>query len=185
MKKNIVVFVSYFGKCTAAFIVGGIAIHLFVMFLDYLLMPQPVYVNLHDNFMGSALSEPMFPMIVAYGLLSLAILVLWLKKKKAVLLIHEKEIQSEKAESVIKTMQHITGMIAEHIAVHNAKILGWVEFRKGQGNSVSDKVAQSSKNIADALHSLSEISFVAPYNKNRPERADDFEKLLQSRLFKN
>lgn len=184
-KKNIVVFVSYFGKCTVAFIVGGIAIHLFVMFLDYLLMSQPVYVNLHENFIGSALSVPMFAMMVAYGLLSLAMFILWLKKKKAVLLIHEKEIQSEKAKAVLKVMQRITGMLAEHIAVHNAEIMGWVEFRKRQGNSVSDKVEQSSKNIADALLSLSEISFVAPYTKSRPEDIDDFEKLLKSRLFKN
>ena len=179
------VFISYSGKYTAAFIVGGIAIHLFVMFLDYLLMSQPVYVNLHDNFLGSALSGPMFPMMVAYGLLSLAMSVLWLKKKRAVLLMHEKEIQSEKAKAVLKAMQRITGMVAEHIAVHNAEIMGWVEFRKRQGNSVSDKVEQSSKSIADTLLSLSEISFVAPYTKSRPEDLDDFEKLLKSRLFKN
>ncbi len=184
-KKNIMVFISYFGKYTAAFIVGGIAIHLVVMFLDYLLMSKPVYVNLHDNFVGSALSVPMFPMMVAYGLLSLAMFILWLKKKRAVLLMHENEIQSEKAKAVLKAMQRITGMVADHIAVHNAEIMGWVEFRKRQGNSVSVKVEQSSKNIAKALSSLSEISFVAPYTKSRPEDIDDFEKLLKNQLFKN
>ena len=183
-KRNIIVFVSYFGKCTVAFIVGGIAIHLFVMFLDYLLMSQPVYVNLHDNFIDSALSVPMFPMMVAYGILSLAMFIMWLKKKKAVLLMHEKEIHSERAKAVLKVMQRITGMLAEHIAVHNAEIMGWVEFRKRRGNSVSVKVEQSSRNIANALSSLSEISFVAPYTKSRPENIDDFERLLKSQLFK-
>ena len=125
----------------------------------------------------------MVPMIAAYGILTLAIFILWFKKKKTILLIHEKEIQNEKAESVLKTMQHITGIIAEHIGVHNAEIMGWVEIRKRRGNSVSDTVAESSKKIADALLSLSEISFVAPYQKYRPEQVDDFEKLLQGRFF--
>ena len=177
-------FLSCFGKSMFIFIAGGIATHFIVMSIDYLLMSRPLYFDLHDNFFDSVLSMPMLPMAVAYGLLALATYILWSKKKKAIIRMHEKEIQSEKAEAVLKSMQRITGMLAEHIAVHNAKIMGWVESRKRSGGRVSDNVEKSSKKIAQSLQSLSKISFIYPYTENRPENVGDIEKMLQANLHK-
>ncbi len=108
---------------------------------------------------------------------------LWEKMKKAVLLAREKEIQSEKVGSVLKAMQHMTGMLAEHIAIQNSQILNWIELQKTQGRTVSEKVQQPSEKIAEALQSLSEVSFVFPYTENRPKNIGAIENRLQGKLF--
>ena len=169
-------------KVIAVFIMGSFGMHLLVMFIDYYLMIKPIYLNLRQNFFGTIFSTPMYPMIGAYGLYSLGVYFLWERKKKAMLLAREKEVQSEKVEAVLKTMQRITGMLVENIATQNSEIMRWVEFRKSQGRLVSEKVEHPNKKIAQALHSLSEISFVLPYNENRPENVDDFERILQVKL---
>ena len=158
-------------------------VHLLIMFLDYYLMSWPLYLNLHSNFVGSIFSAPMIPMIATYGLFSVAIYFLWEKMKKAVLLARGKEIQSEKVGSVLKSMQHMTGMLAEHIATQNSQILNWIEMQKAQGRTVSEKVQQPSEKIAETLQSLSEVSFVFPYTKNRPKDVEAIESLLKGKLF--
>ncbi len=170
------------GKVFAVFIMGSIGIHLLVMLIDYYLMIRPFYLNLRENFVGTMFSAPMFPMMAAYGLSFLAIYLLWGRTKKAILYAREKEIQSEKVEAVLKSMQRITGMLAEHIATYNSEIMRWVEFRKRQGRLVSERVEHPNKKIAQALHSLSEISFVLPYSENRPGNVDDIEKILHGKL---
>jgi hypothetical protein len=79
------------GKAFTVFILGSLVVHLLVMLLDYSVMIKPLSLNLHDNFLGSIFSTPMFPMMLAYGFLSLTIYFLWEKKKKALLLAREKE----------------------------------------------------------------------------------------------
>jgi hypothetical protein len=171
------------GKLVISFIAGGILVHLLIMFLDYYLMSWPLYLDLHSNFVGSIFSAPMIPMIATYGLFSVATYFLWGKMKKAVLLAREKEIQSEKVGSVLKSMQHMTGMLAEHIATQNSQILNWIELQKAQGRTVSEKVQQPSEKIAKTLQSLSEVSFVFPYTENRPKDVGDIESLLKGKLF--
>jgi hypothetical protein len=173
----------YLGKLVIAFISGGILIHLLIMFLDYSFMTRPLYLNLHENFVGSIFSGPMIPMMAAYGLFTLGIYFLWGKMKKAILLAHQKELQSEKVGDVLKSMQHITGMLAEHIATQNSQILGWIASQQTQGRTVSEKVQNASEKIAKALQSLSEVSFVFPYTENRPKEVGDIESLLKDKLF--
>ena len=173
----------YLGKLVIAFISGGILIHLLIMFLDYSFMTRPLYLNLHENFVGSIFSGPMIPMMVAYGLFTIGIYFLWGKMKKAILLARQKELQSEKVGDVLKSMQHITGMLAEHIATQNSQILGWIASQQTQGRTVSEKVQNASEKIAKALQSLSEVSFVFPYTENRPKDVGDLESLLKGKLF--
>lgn len=170
------------GKAIIVFLAGGFAFHMIVMITDYFLMIKPFYLNMRDNFAGSIFSEPMMPMVAVYGLLSLGIYLLWLKTKKAVLIVREKEFQKENAEAVLKSMQRLTGIMVENIATQNSEIMSWVEFRKKQGRPVSQIVETSNKNIATALHSLSELSFVYPYAKASPRNIHDFEKELQNKL---
>jgi hypothetical protein len=152
------------GKLIISFIAGGILVHLLIMFLDYYLMSWPLYLNLHSNFVGSIFSAPMIPMIVTYGLFTVATYLLWGKMKKAVLLAREKEIQSEKVGSVLKSMQHMTGMLAEQIATQNSQILNWIGLQKAQGRTVSEKVQQ-------------------PYTENCPKDIGEIEDHLQGKLF--
>jgi len=170
------------GKSISLFIIGGIGIHTLIMLLDYLLISEPFSLNLHTNFAQSISSLPMFPMMGAYGFLLLALHFFWTKQKEALLLAHQKEIETEKTELVLKSMQRLTGILAQHIATHNAQIMNWVESKKLQGQQVSKKVENPTRKIAGALHTLSEISFVFPYTENRPNSVDDVEKILRTKL---
>jgi hypothetical protein len=172
----------FLGKAILVFFAGAVVFHMVVMIIDYFLMVKPFYMDLRDNFASSLFSEPMMPMMGAYGILSLGIYLLWEKTKKAVLLVREKEFQRKNAETVLKSMQRLTGLMAEHIASHNSEIMSWVEFRKKQGRPVSQKVESPNKKIAIALQSLSEMSFVYPYTENRPRNLYDIEKELQNKL---
>lgn len=178
---------GYFGflllaKALIAFIFGGFVVHLVVMFIDHFLMIRPLILDLRNDFSGAIFSAPMVPMIAAYGLLSLSIFLLWKKKKKALLLAREQKIQREKIDAVLKSMQHMTGLLAEHIARQNAKILSWIELRNEKGKMVSEKVQVPSQKIAGALQALSETSFVAPFADNPPENIGEIVGILESRL---
>lgn len=166
----------------AAFIVGGIAAHLIVMFLDYYLLTKPLYLNLRENFFNSIFSNHMLPMIGAYGVFSAVIYYMWVRAKKALMRAQAEKVKSEKVEAVLTSMQRITGIMAEHIATHNAEIMNWVEFRKMNGKPVSEKIEKPCNKIADALHSLSEISFIFPYTKNRLYDVAEIEQILQNKL---
>lgn len=170
------------GKSVILFIIGGIVIHTLIMLFDYFLVPEPLYLDLRKNFTGSIFSTPMIPMIFVYGASFLSIHFLWSRTKKAMLLVQKKEIQREKVELVFQSLQHITGLLAEHIAVYNAEIMGWIEYRKVKGYAVSKKVEKPAKNIARALESLSKLSFILPYTGNIPENTGDIEKMLNSKL---
>lgn len=172
----------FIGKAILVFLSGGIVFHLIVMFIDYFLMTKPFYLNLRENFAGSIFSEPMTPMVGAYGLLSLGIYLLWEKTKKAVLVVREKELQKENAEAVLKSMQRLTGIMAEHIASQNSKIMSWIEYRKRLGHPVPPKVENPSQQIAKAIQSMSELAFIAPYTDNSPNNACEFEKILFDKL---
>ncbi|NIV99220.1 hypothetical protein GWN26_08800 [Candidatus Saccharibacteria bacterium] len=172
-----------FGNLVIAFITGGLFIHVFIMLLDYYLMAWPLYLNLRENFMGGIFSAPMLPMMATYGLFSVATYFLWKKMKKAALLAREQEIQNEKVNSVLKSMQTMTGMLAEHIAIQNSQILNWIALQKAQGRTVSEKVQQPSEKIAATLQSLSEVAFVFPYAENPPKKVRDIESLLKGKLF--
>ena len=171
-----------FFKAVAVFILGSIIIHLLVMFIDYYLLFAPLDLKPHMDLKANIFSAPMVPMMVAYGILSLIIFLLWRRKEKAILLAYEKEIQSEKIETVFKSMQRLTGILAEHIASYNMEIMNWVEYRKRNGGKVSDKVEKSSEKIAQSLQSLSKISFIYPYTEKRPDDLADIEKILQAKL---
>ncbi len=170
------------GKSVILFIIGGMVIHTLIMLFDYFLVPEPLYLDLRKNFTGSIFSTPMIPMIFVYGISFLTIHFLWSRTKKALLLVQKKEIQREKVELVFQSLQHITGLLAEHIAVYNAEIMGWIEYRKEKGYIVSKKVENPVNNIARALESLSKLSFILPYTGNIPENTGDIEKMLNSKL---
>jgi len=169
-------------KPVAVFIIGSSVMHLLVMFLDYFLLTGPVYLNLRENFLDSMFSVAMLPMLGAYGLFSVITYFLWARMKKALLRAQAEKLKNEKVEAVLRSMQRITGMLAEHIATHNAEIMNWVEFRKMNGRPVSAKIERPCNKIANALHSLSEISFIFPYTENRPDEVAEIEKILQDKL---
>jgi len=170
------------GKGVVLFILGGITIHTFTMFIDYFIVSESFHLNLHTNFIGSIFSVPMVPMMLVYGALCLLIYYLWERAKKYLFLVQQKEIQKENMELVFLTMQRITGMLAEHITVYNSEVLRWIKSKKARGHIVSGRIEKPTQNIARALESLSELSFLIPYTDNIPENTEDIEKILSKKL---
>lgn len=84
------------------------------------------------------------------------------------LVVREKELQKEKAEAVLKSMQRLTGIMAEHIASQNSKIMSWIEYRKRLGHPVPTKVENPSKQIAKALQAMSKLTFITPLYRQSP-----------------
>ena len=182
MHKRIKFIILKAGRSIAFFILSGIAIHTFTMLLDYVLVSEPFHIYLHSNFIGSVFSAPMIPMILVYGILCLLIYYLWDRAKKSLLLVQQKEIQKESLELVFLTLQRITGLLAEHIAIYNSEILDWIEFRKARGNLISKRVEIPTRNISRALGALSEFSFLFPYMDNIPENIEEIEKIISNKL---
>jgi len=172
------------GKGIALFMLSGITIHTLTMFLDYFLVSTPFQLSLRTDFVQSVFAFPMVPMMLVYGSLSLLIHFFWDRAKKSIMLVQEKEFQKKRLELVFLTMQRVTGLLVEHIAVSNSEVLGWIESRKAKGNRVSEKVEKPTRNIARALHSLSESAFVLPYTDQPPINTKDFEKILSKKLDK-
>jgi hypothetical protein len=161
--------ISQFGKAIAAILVGSLLMNTAVMVIDFYLVGAPLRLSLETE-MG------------AYALFSLLVYILWNKLKKAMLSACEKEIQCEKNRAVIESLQRITGLLAEHISVHNAEIMEWVELKKGKGQQVSKRVEQASQNISIALRSLSEMAFVYPYTENPVQYWGELENAFKNDL---
>ena len=98
------------------------------------------------------------------------------------MLAREAKIQKDKVDDVFKSMKRMTGLLAEHIAVQNSEILSWIEIKKRKGQSVSKKVENPNKKIAQALQSLSKISYVTQYTEKRPGSIGEIENMLKSKL---
>jgi hypothetical protein len=173
-----------YGKAVAVFLSGGIFVHMLVMLLDLYLMPEDLHLDLKSDFMGSMLSPAMFPMMVAYGLCMLGAYFSWIKAKDAMTQAYQREIQKQEAEKVIRSVQRVTGLLAQHLAVHNAEIMHWVEARKQKVGSVPVILDRSSRKIANTLQTLSEVSFVWPYTEERQQHIEDIAKVLETRLEK-
>lgn len=173
---------SRMGAILTLVVGGSIMVHFAVMLLDLFLVGKSLILNLEKDFLGTVFSFPMIPVLTAYILFFVIILYLWKKMKKALLLAHQREIESERERVALDTIQRFTTLIAEHITIHNAEILKWIEFRKQQGQQVSEKVEYSSKRIASALTALTELAYVVPYTQSPPVDTREIESLLQDRL---
>ncbi len=165
----------FIGKAIIVFLSGGLVFHLIVMIIDYFLMIEPFYMATHENYTDRIFSKPMIPMMATYGLLSLGIYLIWNKAKNAALTIREKEFQQEKAEAVLKSLQRFTGILAEHIASQNSEIMSWIEFRKRSGHPVSANVEKPCRQIAKAIQSMAESTFIRPYTVDQPLSTSEFE----------
>jgi hypothetical protein len=163
--------ISQFGKAIAAILAGSILVHIIVMTIDFYLVGAPLRFSLETE-MG------------AYGFFSLLVYILWKKLKGAMILACEREIQCERDRETIESLQRITGLLAEYISGHNAEILRWVEYQKGKGRQVSQRVEEASRKISHALASLSEIAYVYPFGDHPSGYLDELEDALKDRLGK-
>lgn len=142
-------------KAVAVFLAGGILVHMLYMFIDCYLMPASLHLNLKSDFIGSLLSPGMIPMMAAYGFCLLGAYFSWIKAQNAMSQAYQREVQRQEAEQVIRSLQRVTGILAQHLSAHNAEIMHWVETRKQKLGSAPDRIERSSRKIAETLQALS------------------------------
>jgi hypothetical protein len=180
--------VSNFGRTIILIASAGIGVHMIVLLLDYYIVRKPLYLNLEKDFVGTAFSFPMIPIIGAYILLTIITYYMWYKMKNAIIRARDIEIRTEKEKIVVESTQRIAGLLANYITRHNTEIIKWIQMRRLNRKDVPLIIDQASKNISIALETLSEIAFVAPYSGGYPadvekvKDIDDIERLLKNRL---
>jgi len=172
-------------RAVLVFLAGGIIFHIVVMMIDYYLMLKPFDIIMREDFMSNIFSKPMWPMMAVYGLLSLGLYLLWNRIKRAALALREKELQREKAEAVLRSLQRLTGIMSENIASQNSEIVSWLALRKRLGHPVPAEVENPSNRIGEALQSLSELTYIVPYTGNFSSNTREFEKILCEKLTGN
>ena len=157
---EIIHILSKFGKSILFITISGLGVHLSVLLIDYFLIKKPLYLNLENNFVGSAFSYPMIPVIAAYLIFSLITLNLWQKMKQAVLTARETELRHEKQRMMLDILQNITGILGQYITAHNSEIQMWITEMKSKNKQPPKVIVNSSKKISEALGALSEIAFL-------------------------
>lgn len=166
---------------------GVLAVHLTVMLVDFFFIRKPLIINLDGDFVGSAFSFPMVPIIAAYFIFSLALLYLWNKMKKAILTARESERQHERQKMLLGILQEITGILGQHITAHNSEIQRWLTGIKMKNRQPPKAVEDSSRRISEVLGALSEIAFLAGRDQPSPDEQEitdihDIESLLTRRI---
>lgn len=165
----------------------GVALHLGTIAIDVLIIQEKIFLEPNKNFLETAFSFPFFPVLILEILLTFLIITIYKRMRGAMAKAYEQELKRQKSEETTQQMQKLMAVLAQHIASNNAEILSRLEFRKSKGQQVSDRIEQSSRNIAEILAILSEVSFVAPYieeNKENYDPAADFERRVNKLLNK-
>jgi hypothetical protein len=175
--------IGKFGRVIALILASSISMHMFVMAIDYFTIKKPLYLDLHGDFIGGAFSFPMFPMIIAYGLLIAGTCVLWSKMKKTLLRVNEIEIERIRDQSVIKAMQRTSEMLAKHITENNNDIIQWLYHKKEKGHQAPFVVERACANISMMLQTLNKFSYIIPYdNAHADDTLADLERKLEMEL---
>jgi hypothetical protein len=171
------------GRVIAVVLSFSILIHVIVMAIDLFTVKEPLYLDLHGDFIGGVFSFPMIPMIVAYCLLITGTYTLWLKMKKTLLHINEIEMKYIGDQAVIKALQRTSELLAKHIIVNNTAIFQWIQSKKEKGHQVPYVVEQSCTNISLAIQALNKASYIVPYNSgDLNESLLDLERELENEL---
>lgn len=168
--------------CMTAAVMG---VHFAVMFLESWVIKAPLLLNFEKDFVGTAFSAAMIPVLCAYALFAIVAYYLWIRMKRVLLEAQALELRAEKEKVVMESTQRLVGVLASHITLHNAEIIKWVEHRKSLNKQIPEIVEQSSRNIAAVLETLTEAAFIAPYSKDSGSVAkaiDEIDTILSRKL---
>jgi hypothetical protein len=178
---------SKFGKSIFLILLSVLAIHLSVLLIDYFIIKKPLVINMKNDFIGTAFSYPMIPIIMAYVIFSIISSYMWHKMKRAILTARETERRTEKQAILIGMLQNITGILGEHITTHNSEIQRWIADMKMKNRQPPKAVEESSRKISEVLGALSEIAFLSGKEISSPDdrairNMQDIELLLKKRI---
>jgi len=160
-RSEIIHIVSRFGKSIILIVICGLGVHLSVMLIDLFIVRKPLYLNLENEFIDSAFSYAMIPVIMAYLVFSLLVYLLWQKMRQAVVAARETELRHEKQKMMLDTLQKIVAILGEHITAHNSEIQMWIADVKMKKKQPPRDIENASRKIAAALGALSEIAFLS------------------------
>ncbi|MCB1324999.1 MAG: hypothetical protein H7A21_12885 [Spirochaetales bacterium] len=165
-KNTVLVILARFSRYAFLVLVGSLAMHIFVLTGDYLLVDR-FTIDLKSDFLSAAFSFPMLPVVGAYAFLLAIGVVLWHRASHAIAEAHRVEMELNKQEAVRTALQKLTVSMAESLAVHNAEIVRWIDLQNRRGNQVSDRLVNASRGIGEALANLSRLAFDTGYHDPR------------------
>lgn len=161
---------------------AGLALHFGLVGIDALLAEKPILVDFDNRFWRSAFSFPFLPILLMEIALSTLTLFLWLRLRRILHQAHELDMQREQYETTVRTLQRVMTLLAHHVAQQNNQILDQIASRRERGQQTSQNIEVASRRIAEILHTLSEVSFVAPYLKGPDGEVLDLVQELERRI---
>jgi cell division septum initiation protein DivIVA len=157
-------------------------VHFGLVGIDALLVEKPILMDFDNRFLRSAFSFPFLPILLMEMALTTLTLSLWVRLRRALEQAHTSDLQREQQAATVRTLQQVMAVLAQHVARENNQILEAVAARRQRGQQTSEAIEAPSRRIAEILHALSELSFVAPY-LDRPEgQALDLLQELERRM---
>lgn len=172
--------------CVMAAAVMGV--HFIVMCLESWVIEAPLLLNFEKDFVGTAFSAAMIPVLCAYAVFAVVAYYLWSRMKTALLEAQALELRAEKEKIVLESTQRLVGVLASHITLHNSEILKWVEYRRSLNKHIPEAVETASRSIASVVETMTEMAFIAPYSKDMngvPRTIDEIDALLSQRIVRN
>jgi hypothetical protein len=160
----------------------GLTLHFGLVAIDALLAEKPILVDFDDRFWRSAFSFPFLPILLMEMALSTLTLFLWLRLRRLLHRAHELDMQREQYEATVRTLQRVMTLLAHHVAHQNNQILDQIAARRERGQQTSQTIEAASRRISEILHTLSEVSFIAPYIEGPEGQILDLVQELERRI---
>ena len=167
--------VRRYGLLVVASSVAGLLLHFGMVGVEALMFGEPVLLDFHSRFWRSAFSFPFLPILVMEVGLTALTLVLWNRLRRTLQEAHDLDLQRERHETRIRTLQRAMALMAQHLAEQNNQILRHIATRQDKGQQTSPAIETASRRVAQILHTLSEVSFVTP----RGTDGDDVDLLVE------
>ena len=162
--------------------VAGLGLHFALVGIDALLVEKPILVDFDNRFWRSAFSFPFLPILLMEMALTTLTLSLWLRLRRTLQQAHALDMQREQQAATVRTLQRVMALLAQHVAHENNQILEVIAARRQRGQQTSQAIETPSRRIAEILHTLSELSFVAPYLERPEGEALDLLQELERRM---
>jgi len=159
-----------------------LGLHVGLVGIDALLVEKPILVDFDNRFWRSAFSFPFLPILLMEMALTTLTLSLWLRLRRTLQQAHALDMQREQQAATVRTLQRVMALLAQHVAHENNQILEVIAARRQRGQQTSQAIETPSRRIAEILHTLSELSFVAPYLERPEGEALDLLQELERRM---
>jgi len=154
--------VRRYGLLVVASSVAGLLLHFGMVGIEALMFEGPVLLDFQSRFWRSAFSFPFLPILLMEVGLTALTLVLWNRLRRTLQEAHDLDLQRERHETRIRTLQRAMALMAQHLAEQNNQILRHIATRQDKGRQTSPAIESASRRVAEILHTLSEVSFVTP-----------------------